>query len=132
MKALIFHADRFGFELEGEDKSSCSSGIDVRECLAVLFHVEEGDGPSQAKRLHQDIVKIARKLGAVRLVVTAFGHLSHNYAPWDEAKEIVAGVVDACRAEGIYEVSTTPFGVEGKTLILHAKSHRDEVKWRSY
>ena len=93
MKALIFHADRFGFTIDenivnetGEGPPRGLPGATVEECLVVLFHVEENDGPKQARQLCKDIRRVANKVGTNRLMVTAFGHLSNSYAPWGVAE----------------------------------------------
>ncbi|MBI4085082.1 MAG: hypothetical protein HY432_01065 [Candidatus Liptonbacteria bacterium] len=138
MKAIFFHADRFGFKVESPSKrlggtkpeEAESLSLDVRECLAALFHVEEADGEYQVRRLCKDIKRIAERVGATRLVVAAFGHLSDSYAPPSVAMEISRQVVESCRGWG-YEVHTSPFG-HNKTLVLHCKGHPDAVKHRGY
>ncbi len=139
MKALFFHTDRFGFEVESAsdrlggvkpDDAQCVS-LNVEDCLAVLFHIEEGDGREAIRRLCKDIKRVADKVGAIRLVVAAFGHLSDSYAPMSVAMEVSRQVVDICREWQGYEVHTSPFGYN-KTLVLHAKGHPDAVKHRSY
>ncbi len=138
MKALFFHADQFGFAVEspseriGESVPEAvkDSSILVDECLVALFHVEEGDAAYQIRRLCKDIRRIADRLQAERLVVAAFGHLSHSFAPPDIALRISEEVVANCRAWE-YEVHTSPFG-HNKTFVLHSKGHPDAVKHRSY
>ena len=139
MKVLFFHAKRFGFSVHSESKrlngaspEGCDvSTLDVIECLVVLFHIEEGDGDCQVKRLIKDIERIANKVGARRLVVAAFGHLSSSYAPIDVAMRISHQIVATCRERGLYEVYTSPFGYN-KTFMLDGKGHQDAVKHRSY
>lgn len=138
MKALFFHADRFGFVVESPSErlggatpeEVKSTFLDVEECLVALFHVEEADGDHQVRRLCKDIKRIAEKVGASRLVVAAFGHLSNSYAPPSVAMEISRQAVETCREWGC-EVYTSPFG-HNKTFVLHAKGHPDAVKHRSY
>src|SRR3989344_6362455 len=127
MKAIFFHADRFGFVVEspseriGEtepEKAEVGDGsLEVEECLVALFHVEEADGEHQIRRLCKDIKRIAEKVGATRLVVAAFGHLSDSYAPPSVAMDISRQVVDMCRGWRC-EVHTSPFG-HNKTFVLH-------------
>lgn len=147
MKALFFHADLFGFDVDSpserlggatpEDLDDTgegpprSSGVYVNECLVALFHVEEADGDHQIRRLCKDVRRVAQKVGATRLMVAAFGHLSNSYAPPSVAIEISRQVVETCRGWEEYEVHTSPFGYN-KTLVLHAKGHADAVKHRSY
>lgn len=139
MKVLFFHTDRFGFDVKSvsdrlggvtPEATQCTS-LHVEECLAVLFHVEKGDGEQAIRRLCKDIKRIAEKVGAGRLVVAAFGHLSDSYASVEIAMEISRQVVETCRGWEGYEVYTSPFG-HNKTLVLHAKGHADAVKHRSY
>ena len=138
MKAIFFHADRFGFAVESPSErldgvsleEVRSASLEVQECLVALFHVEEADGEKQILRLCKDIKRIAEKVGVTRLVVAAFGHLSHSYAPPDVALHISQRVVDICRGWKC-EVHTSPFG-HNKTFILHTKGHADAVKHRSY
>lgn len=143
MKAMIFHADRFGFAVEsaseriGETAPEEVHGtcLDVGECLVALFHVEEADGPKQVNRLCKDVRRITEQVGAKRLVVAAFGHLSNSYATPSDALSISKQVVETCRdwSNGLpnMEFHTSPFG-HNKTLVLHTKGHRDAIKHRSY
>jgi len=140
MKVLLFHAGRFGFDIESpserlggaKPEAVPTASLFVDECLVALFHVEEGDGDHQIRRLCKDIRRVSQKVGATRLVVAAFGHLSDSYAPVDMAMEISRQVVETCRGwEGWYEVHTSPFGYN-KTMVLHAKGHPDAIKHRSY
>lgn len=138
MKAIFFHADRFGFVVESPSErlggavpeEVKSMSLDVEECLVALFHVEEADGDHQIQRLCKDIKRIAEKVGTSRLVVAAFGHLSNSYAQPSVAMDVSRQVVEKCHGFG-YEVSTSPFGYN-KTFVLHAKGHPDAVKHRSY
>lgn len=149
MKALFFHADRFGFDVESPSERICGSApeeiddtgegspkgpctaLHVEDCLVTLFHVEEWDGPHQVRQLCKDIRRVAQHVGANRLVVAAFGHLSHVFAPPEVAAKISREVVNNCRSWEGFEVHTSPFG-HNKTLILHTKGHADAVKHRSY
>ena len=138
MKALFFHADRFGFVVESPSErlgeaipeEVGNGSLDVEECLVALFHVEVADGEQQIRRLCKDIKRIASKVGATRLVVAAFGHLSDSYAEPDRAIAISRRIVETCRGWGC-EVHTSPFG-HNKTLMLHCKGHPDAVKHRGY
>lgn len=138
MKAIFFHADRFGFAVESPSErlgevtpeEVRSVSLDVEECLVALFHVEEADGEHHIRRLCKDIKRISKKVGATRLVVAAFGHLSDSYAPPGVAMDISRQVVETCRDWG-YEVHTSPFGYN-KTLVLHCKGHPDAIKHRGY
>ncbi|MDP3725718.1 MAG: threonyl-tRNA synthetase editing domain-containing protein [bacterium] len=138
MKAIFFHADRFGFEVKSPSERLGGAtpeevrgmSLDVEECLVVLFHVEESDDERQIRRLCKDIKRIAEKMVVTRLVVAAFGHLSDSYAPPNVAMDISRQVVETCREFGC-EVYTSPFG-HNKTFVLHAKGHPDAVKYRSY
>src|SRR6185295_19606790 len=129
MKAIFFHANRFGFAVESpsdrlggaQPEEASNASLLVEDCLVALFHVEEADGAHQIRRLCKDIKRIAQKVGALRLVVAAFGHLSSSYAPPNVAMEISRQVVETCRGDG-YEVHTSPFG-HNKTLVLHCKGH---------
>ncbi len=138
MKVIFFHADRFGFQVESPSERLGGAkpeevknlSLDVEDCLTALFHVEESDGEYQIRRFCKDIRRIAEKVGATRLVVAAFGHLSDSYAPPGAAMEISRQIVETCRGYG-YEVHTSPFG-HNKTLVLHCKGHSDAVKHRGY
>lgn len=140
MKAIFFHANSFGFSVDSPstrlggtlpaeitDTNNCL----VEECLAVLFHIEEADGERQVRRLCKDIKRIAKKVGAMRLMVAAFGHLSHSYAPPGIAMEVSKQVVETCRGWRWAEVHTSPFGYN-KSLLLNCKGHPDAIKHRSY
>lgn len=138
MKVIFFHADLFGFEVEGPSERLSVTILEevetsptyVKECLVALFHVEQADGERQIRRFCKDIKRIAEKVGAARLVIAAFGHLSNSYATPNVAMDISRQVVEVCREWG-YEVHTSPFGYN-KTLVLHCKGHPDAVKHRGY
>lgn len=141
MKAQFWHAERFGFDVESpseringtrpENVDDGNRSVLVEDCLVALFHLEENDGELQIRRLHKDIRRIAQKVGARRLVVAAFGHLSHSYAPATVAITISQHIVAECRTWEDFEVYTSPFG-HNKTFNLSAKGHPDAVKFRSY
>lgn len=139
MKVIFYHADRFGFNVVSPSdrlgktlpEEVNADTVDIEDCLVALFHVEADDGEYQIRRLCRDIRRISEKVGADRLMVAAFGHLSHSYAHPEIAMEIAQQVVDTCRSWEGYEVHTSPFG-HNKTLLLHCKGHPDAVKHRGY
>ncbi len=143
MKAMLYHASRFGYGVEspserlggvGPERVNGSASLLVEECYVALFHVEEGDGEAQIGRFCHDAQRFAKKLGATRLVVAAFGHLSSNYAPMEIAIATSGLIVNKCREEWTGkggEFHTSPFG-HNKTLTLETKGHRDSIRFRSY
>lgn len=140
MKALFFHANLFGFKVEGPserigetepEKVETNGDLLIEECFVALFHVEENDNERQIHRLCKDIERIAKKVGASRLMVAAFGHLSDSYAAPNIAIQISEQVVKTCREWPDFKVFTSPFG-HNKTLVLHSKDHSGAIKHRSY
>lgn len=141
MKVLFFHANYFGFDVESpsgrlggaapEEIQHENTSLNMEECLVALFHIEEADGDAQVRRLCKDIKRIADKVGTVRLVVAAFGHLSSSYASPSVALDVSRQILGVCQGWGGYEVKTSPFG-HNKTLSLNVKGHSDAVKHRSY
>lgn len=154
MKALILHANRYGAEGESSSERIGETPPDelllddtgegsprpertlfvehMEECLVVLFQVEQGDCERQVKRLCKDVKKVADKVGTRRLMLGAFGHLSHKWpADPSVSKEIARQVVETCKAWIEYEVQSSHFGYN-KTLLLDVKGHPDALKHRSY
>lgn len=118
---------------EGPPKPSHSRHVVERmeEGLLVLFQVEEHDQSRQIGRFRKDVERIARKVGAVRVMIGAFAHLSHSRPDPSVAKEIALLVVANCKAIEGLEVESSHFGYD-KATILDIKGHPDAVKHRSY
>ncbi len=140
MKAQFFDALSFGFSWVSSSEyiqapeiiSPENSSLLVEECLVVLFHVEEGDGEKQKKRLLKDVQKFFFELGAMRLVIAAFGHISHSYAPPDVALELSKQIVSSAHELlPNVEVYTSPFG-HNKTFDLKCKGHQKAIRYREY
>ena len=103
----------------------------MEECLVALFHIEKGDSASQAELLARDIRKIAQKVGATRLMISGFAHLSHSRPDLAVAKELYFLVFSLCQGWEGFEVRSSHFGWN-KSLLLDVKGHATAFNFRSY
>ncbi len=139
MKALILHLNHYRVSIETpseridniEPEVLRDNLEEMRECLLVLFQVEENDADKQINRLCKDVQKIANYVGTKRVMMGACAHLSHSRPSLEVAKDIALQVVDTCKSWIEYEVDSSHFGYN-KTTLLDIKGHQHSVKYRSY
>jgi threonyl-tRNA synthetase len=130
MKLLLIHADRFCYEVQSEAieereevEGSRRSGS-VEDALIVFCAVERGDSRDLGSVLSgaaRGISELAEKLGAKRLLIYPFAHLSNDLAPPSLALEALRGLEGELGKMG-YEVRRAPFGYY-KRFELSCKGH---------
>jgi threonyl-tRNA synthetase len=129
MRVLIWHVDRFRCEITEQGRSPLVEPYEdpvteVREALIVLTSVEktdEGQEAAVAERAAVEIGKVARQVGAARVVIHSFAHLFAELSSPAAAVETMKLMSAALRKAG-FEVVRTPFGWFN-TLDIQAKGH---------
>jgi threonyl-tRNA synthetase len=129
MRVLIWHVDRFRCEITEQGRSPLVEPYEdpvteVREALIVLTSVEktdEGQEAAVAERAAVEIGKVARQVGAARVVIHSFAHLFAELSSPAAAVETMKLMSAALHKAG-FEVVRTPFGWFN-TLDIQAKGH---------
>ena len=117
MRLLIFHVDRFACTATQRGRSILVEPLDARtftleEGLLILVSVEAGDerrGPALVAAARDEVLKLARQVGARRAMVHPFGHLFATPAPPQASVEIMDELAASLREAGL-ECQRTPFG----------------------
>ena len=129
----MIHADRFAFEVTG--KTSVAGFADelgpgeahgrVEDVLVAFLSVEEQDesGPREvAEQAAAQVRATAEKVGAGRVMVYPYAHLSSDLAKPRVAVEVVDHVAERLRTDGHLEVHRAPFGYY-KAFEIASKGH---------
>jgi threonyl-tRNA synthetase len=133
MRLMMIHADRFSFEVK--DKTSVSgffgeleSGEDqgqVEEVLVAFLAVEKQDESGTQNIVDQAVHQIrttAEKVGASRVMVYPYAHLSSNLAKPRIAVEVLDKIAEQLKAGEDIEVHRAPFGYY-KAYQISCKGH---------
>jgi Archaea-specific editing domain of threonyl-tRNA synthetase len=129
MRLLILHVDYFRSEITEKGRSPlvepfAERATELREGLVVLASVEKSDEGREEEigaRAAAELVEVARRVGAQRLVLHSFAHLFAELAKPAAAVAALQATETALRAAGC-EVTRTPFGWFN-TLEIRAKGH---------
>jgi sugar phosphate isomerase/epimerase len=129
MRILVWHVDYFRCEITEKGRSPLvepyeNPVTEVEEALIVLTSVEktdEGREVEVAARAAAEIQRIARQVGATRVVIHSFAHLFAELSAPAAAVETMRQTAKALRDAGL-EVVRTPFGWFN-TLEIRAKGH---------
>ena len=136
MKILLVHSDFIEYEakekavkiadaLETDRRREASSvgfalgSQRVDDCLVVFCSAEEGDASDTAAAAADEIRNVAKQVGAEKIVIYPFVHLTQKPAKPDHARKLLAGIAEAL--EGL-EVHKAPFGWY-KSFTLKCKGH---------
>ncbi|MHA1579711.1 MAG: threonine--tRNA ligase [Candidatus Freyarchaeota archaeon] len=129
MRILLIHSDEFSYRVtqktpiaEKLDDESVKQGSS-KDCLVVFSAVEKGDEKNKRyviDRTVEEIRKVAEQVGAKRIVVYPYAHLSPNLSDPKPAVEILKGVAERLGEE--YSVMRSPFGYY-KAFTLNCKGH---------
>ncbi len=123
MKLLLIHADFIEFEAKKKTQIAepyDGKGERIEECLVVFTAVEEGDDDRVVDRAVEEVRDVAKKVGADRVVVYPYAHLSSNLAPPEKAKEVLK--IFAEKLSEFFEVHKAPFGWY-KSFKISCKGH---------
>ncbi len=124
MRLLFIHSDFLEFEpvsraIEGAEEVE-KTGKRVEDCLVVFLAVEEGDGPGIGEAAAGEIRDVASRVGAERIVLYPFVHLTQEPADPDLAKTVLDDLEKRVKEE--FEVVRAPFGWY-KSFTLRCKGH---------
>ncbi len=123
MKLLLIHADFIEFEVKKRTKIAEpyeGEGERVEECLVAFTAVEKGDDESVVDRAVEEITEIARKVGAERIVVYPYAHLSSELADAETGVKILKLLAEKLSKN--FEVHRAPFGWY-KAFRISCKGH---------
>jgi threonyl-tRNA synthetase len=134
MKILQMHTDFIEYkpikkEIQGAEESSTES-VREEEIVVLFTAVEVGDTPEEDKRAIEDAAEFLKKLGANRLMIYPFAHLSQNLARPVDALPILLEMEKAARDKGT-QTYRAPFGWN-KALQIKVKGHPLAEMSRSY
>ncbi len=118
MRILLIHAESFSYEAlqkaieSAEEVSEDRKKASVTNALVAMCTVESVDerNPEEvAKRAAEEIASVAKKVGAQRIIVYPYAHLSPDLADPYTAKKVLELVENNIRNLGL-EVIRAPFG----------------------
>lgn len=134
MKVLALHVDYVEYEPIRPESSVYEEAekkvYRIEDALLLLTCVEKGDDSGLARRAIRELGEQARKLGAQRIVIYPYAHLSPNLAPPGEALSILEAMRDEANSLNI-ETYSAPFGWN-KRLVIAVKGHPLAEQLRSY
>ncbi len=125
MRMLIWHCENFKFRPtkkamdkaeETEEKEYAFDNV-----LVALISVEYSDDESLIDYVSKEILNMASEVGAERILVYPYAHLSSELAPPDSAKKILRGIYERLRDMNV-ETYIAPFGYY-KEFKAHVKGH---------
>jgi len=137
LQLLFIHSDfieyeardktRVAEEIELEDRGAgAQARVRVEEALVVFTAVERGDEGERnsdyvVEKATEEILSVARKVGAERVVLYPYAHLSSELASPEVSIEILKAMEEQLRARGM-EVKRAPFGWY-KAFTIRCKGH---------
>ncbi len=122
MKLLLIHADFMEYEVRKKTKVAedfDAKGARMEEVLVAFTSVEKGDNEEVAKRAAEEIRDVARKVGAERVMIYPYAHLSSNLADAETAIAILK-LLESLLSD--FEVHRAPFGWY-KAFKISCKGH---------
>jgi len=123
MKLLLIHADFMEYRVEKKTKVAEpfeGEGGRVDDVLVAFTAVEKGDGESVVEKAAGEIAEVARKVGASRILVYPYAHLSSNLSDPETAVRMLKLLAD--RLSNSFEVHRAPFGWY-KSFTISCKGH---------
>ena len=104
-----------------ENAEEPAKGGRVEEVLLVLTTVERGDNESTIEKAVEEVLNVVKQVGAKRVLVYPWAHLSRKLEEPVKALSILKGLEKSLRETGL-EVYRAPFGWY-KELKLSVKGH---------
>ncbi|MEM0316051.1 MAG: threonine--tRNA ligase, partial [Archaeoglobaceae archaeon] len=123
MKLLLIHADYIEYEVKERTKLAEDfegKGDRVEEVLVAFTSVEKGDNEEIASKAVEEILDVARKVDAKRILLYPYAHLSSNLADSETAISLLKMMESEIAKE--FEVKRAPFGWY-KAFRLSCKGH---------
>ena len=133
MQLLFIHSDFIEYEARdktrvAEEIENRSARVRVEEALVVFIAVERGDGDEYnsnseyvVEKATEEVISVAKKVGAERIVLYPYAHLSSELASPEISMEILKAMEEQLRARGM-EVKRAPFGWY-KAFTIRCKGH---------
>jgi len=133
MRLMMIHADRFSYRVTDKTRVAGFAGNaspggeqdEVREALVAFVAVETGDESGVDDVSGQAAAEIratAEKVGAARIMVYPYAHLSSDLARPRIATQIVDRVFELLRGQSGLEIHRAPFGYY-KAFEISCKGH---------
>lgn len=127
MKILLLHTDYIEYEAKKKAVPQAPDLTDTKgrmeEALAVFVAVEKDDEPLVEEVVNQateEIVDVAQKVSATKIMLYPYAHLSPNLAGIDAAQDILRKLNKSLAAQ--YTVHQSPFGWY-KAFKISCKGH---------
>jgi len=115
MRILLIHAEWFSYRvrekaIEGSEEIDRPSGS-FSNVLVVFTTIERNDDQDGGvvERASEEIVDVAKKVGAGEVLIYPYAHLSQDLASPEAALQLLAELEKALREKGV-RVSRAPFG----------------------
>jgi len=122
MRLLLIHADYIEYEVKEKTKIAEDfegRGDRVDDVLVVFTSVEKGDNEEVVKKAAEEIKDVAGKVGAEKVLIYPYAHLSSNLAD----SETAISLLRALEAElKDFKVKRAPFGWY-KAFRISCKGH---------
>lgn len=133
MRLMMIHADRFSFKVTDKTRvagfvGELAPGEDqaqIEEALVAFLSVEKQDEEGVHNVVSQAVTQIrstAEKVGAGRVMVYPYAHLSSDLAKPRIATEVIDLIVKQLGANGNLEILRAPFGYY-KAYDISCKGH---------
>ncbi len=127
MQLLFIHSDYI--EYEAKEKTRVAEPISeskerIEEVLVVFIAVEredEQDARYVVEKASEETISVFNKVGAERIVLYPYAHLSAELASPERSIEILSSMEENLRSRGV-EVKRAPFGWY-KSFTLRCKGH---------
>ncbi|MGQ9582085.1 MAG: threonine--tRNA ligase [Thermoplasmatota archaeon] len=130
MRLLFIHADHMRYETKeratraAEELPEGRMGGSMDEVLVVFASIEERDGASpelSASAAASSVVEVLGRVGADKVLLYPYAHLSSSLADPETAKSVLARLESELRGRGV-NVHRSPFGWY-KAFQLSCKGH---------
>ncbi|MCS7121081.1 MAG: threonine--tRNA ligase [Archaeoglobaceae archaeon] len=136
MKLLLIHADYMEYEVKEPTEiaeETEKKDEKIEEVLIAFTSVEKGDSEETARKAAEEIRDVAKKVGAQRILIYPYAHLSSNLADSQTALDVLKSMEKNLTD---FEVHRAPFGwykafrvsCKGHPLSELSREIRDEAE----
>ncbi len=123
MKILSIHSDFIEFEVKKKAIQEAEESVEkknrIENCLVIFCSAEQGDDLGVASQTTKEIIDIAQKVNASKIVLYPFVHLTNKPAPPKVALSILDALQNGLKE---YEIHRVPFGWY-KGFTIKGKGH---------
>lgn len=135
LKVLLLDVERIGYELVKPEASvyedSDEKKVEVKDALAMLTSIENGDNKEIADKALSDVAKLMDQLKRKNLVIYPFAHLSNRLSDPKSAMGLMDYMYESASKDKSLNVKKAPFGWN-KKLTLEMKGHPLAEQGKSY